>query len=102
MLTLRYLRYWHTRYNKQCFGGRLGKPILEILPNDPDAHGYCIGTEPVTIQIEQTSDLYLARRVLLHEMIHQWQMENKLGIDHGSTFKRKATQCFDLTGLSPV
>ena len=29
---------------------------------------------------------------LLHEMVHQWQAENGLRVDHGATFRRKATE----------
>ena len=32
----------------------------------------------------------LAERTLLHEMVHQWQAENGLPIDHGRWFRRKA------------
>jgi hypothetical protein len=27
---------------------------------------------------------------MLHEMVHQWQAETGLGVDHGPTFRRKA------------
>lgn len=29
---------------------------------------------------------------LIHEMVHQWQDENGLPIDHGSHFRRKARE----------
>ena len=29
---------------------------------------------------------------LLHEMVHQWQAESGLAVNHGSTFKRKARE----------
>ncbi len=29
-------------------------------------------------------------RTLLHEMIHQWQAESGLPVDHGAAFRRKA------------
>jgi SprT-like family len=29
---------------------------------------------------------------MLHEMVHQWQAQNWLPVDHGATFKRKARQ----------
>ena len=32
------------------------------------------------------------RRTLLHEMVHQWQAENGLPVDHGRTFRRKALE----------
>lgn len=102
MLTLRYLRYWHSRFNKQCFGNQLSKPDLQIIPWDEAHLGWCHKTKPVKIEICDTSDLVSARRALLHEMIHQWQLETGQPFGHGPSFQRKATQCFDSTGLSPV
>jgi hypothetical protein len=32
------------------------------------------------------------RQTLLHEMVHQWQAENRLPVDHGRTFRRKAVE----------
>jgi hypothetical protein len=29
---------------------------------------------------------------MLHEMVHQWQAENGLSVDHGRTFRRKAAE----------
>jgi hypothetical protein len=29
---------------------------------------------------------------LLHEMVHQWQAENGLPVDHGAVFRRKAQE----------
>jgi hypothetical protein len=29
---------------------------------------------------------------MLHEMVHQWQAENGLAVDHGPTFRRKAKE----------
>jgi hypothetical protein len=29
---------------------------------------------------------------LLHEMVHQWQAESGLRVDHGPTFRRKAVE----------
>ena len=38
-----------------------------------------------------------ALHTLLHEMVHQWQDERGLAIDHGPTFRRKARE----VGISP-
>lgn len=32
------------------------------------------------------------RATLLHEMVHQWQAESGLAVDHGPTFRRKALE----------
>ena len=29
---------------------------------------------------------------MLHEMVHQWQAETGLAVDHGRTFRRKARE----------
>ena len=29
---------------------------------------------------------------MLHEMVHQWQAESGLSVDHGPTFRRKARE----------
>ncbi len=31
-------------------------------------------------------------KTVLHEMVHQWQVENHLPLDHGSGFRRKALE----------
>jgi hypothetical protein len=36
-------------------------------------------------------------RTLLHEMVHQWQDENRLPVDHGRVFRRKAAE----VGIEP-
>jgi hypothetical protein len=38
-----------------------------------------------------------ALQTLLHEMVHQWQDERGLPIDHGATFRAKARE----VGISP-
>jgi hypothetical protein len=35
---------------------------------------------------------------LLHEMVHQWQAENGLAVDHGPAFRRKALDVGVLPG----
>jgi hypothetical protein len=35
---------------------------------------------------------------LLHEMVHQWQAENGLPVDHGAVFRRKAQEVGVLPG----
>jgi hypothetical protein len=35
---------------------------------------------------------------LLHEMVHQWQAETGIPVDHGPTFRRKARQVGVLPG----
>jgi predicted SprT family Zn-dependent metalloprotease len=37
-------------------------------------------------------------KTLLHEMVHQWQAESGLKVDHGASFKRKARE----VGVAPL
>jgi hypothetical protein len=100
MLTQKYLKYWHTRYNKLVFKGVLSKVPLVLaakLEHD-DSIGLCYGTE---IHIRSTLTLPEARATLLHEMIHQWQYENSLPMDHGRSFAQWESPCQLLTGLRP-
>jgi hypothetical protein len=102
MLTLKYLRYWHTRFNKLVFKGTLQKvPLsLEVLHDEVlgEVWGLCYGT---SIKIRSTLTLPEARATLLHEMIHQWQYENALPMDHGRSFIQWEIPCRQLTGLQP-
>jgi len=59
---------------------------------------------------EASADIAIARRhirrdswddvihTLLHEMVHQWQAENGMAIDHGREFRRKARE----VGVEPT
>lgn len=98
LLTTKYLRYWHTRFNKLVFGGKLAKPCLVIEPCG-EAAGYCEATQPTTIYIDPALTREQARSVLLHEMVHQWQHESRLPLDHGRSFKQWEEPCYLLTGL---
>lgn len=101
MLDLRYLRYWHTRYNRLVFDGELSIPQLVIGEYQPGWIGACVTGSPPTIYIAPYASLENARRVLLHEMVHQWQHEHKLPMNHGKRFKQWETPCELLTGLRP-
>ena len=37
-------------------------------------------------------------RTVLHEMVHQWQAESGLPVDHGTRFRRKARE----VGIEPT
>lgn len=96
MLTLKYLRYWHTRFNKLVFDGKLTRVPIEIKRLGGNA-GLCYG---IRIEIDAELDNRAARSVLLHEMVHQWQHESKLPMDHGRSFTQWEEPCTRLTGLS--
>lgn len=100
MLTLRYLRYWHTRINKQVFGGQLNTPEI-VLKRCKGASGWCQATYPATITIDSRLTLKEARRVLIHEMTHQALLEHgyRRWGSHGPTFRDWEARCLQAFGL---
>jgi hypothetical protein len=98
------LGQWHTKYNEEHFGGEL-RPVQVRVSRRMRARlgHYTAATagEPAEIAISRR---HLRRHgwdealhTLLHEMVHQWQDERGLPIDHGPTFRAKARE----VGISP-
>lgn len=99
MLTLRYLNYWHTRYNNLVFDGKLKRANIKIKVIAEG--GWCIDHQPVEIWIKKGSKLADARAYLLHEMVHQWQLEYEQPFGHGHSFQMWDPICQSRTG-SPL
>ena len=99
MLTLKYLRYWHTRFNTLVFDGKLSRAVIVIEPLGDKFAGFCATGAPCTISIDSELTRQQARIIMLHEMVHQWQSESGLPMDHGRSFSQWRTQCKLLTGL---
>lgn len=91
-----YLKYWHSRYNNLIFAGKLLVP--RIYFKSMTDMGECWGSEIYISDCLTSKDI---RATMLHEMIHQWQYENKLPMDHGRSFKQWEDTCLLLTGLRP-
>ena len=98
--SLPYLRAWHERYNLRHFDGRLSCVPLRISRRMTTRLGQyrissCAG-EPCEIVIArrhiERHGWHEALDTLLHEMIHQWQHESGLPVDHGPAFRRKALE----------
>lgn len=103
MLTTRYLKYWHTYFNRLLFQGELSKPTLPVGNYRKGWVGACVvehEDDPVHIHISPSLSAKDARRVLLHEMVHQWQHESGLPMNHGRSYKQWKRPCRLLTGLS--
>lgn len=91
---------WHARLNAERFGGALGALRVRVSRRMRSRLGhYTPATkhgEPAEIAISRRHlrrhgwDEALA--TLLHEMVHQWQDERGLPIDHGRTFRQKARE----------
>ena len=97
---VRRLEELHRDLNERHFGGtlgsipirlsgrmktRLGELVLEPNKNQPKEIGISrrhVARHPWS-EVEHT---------LLHEMVHQWQAETGLPVDHGPTFRAKARE----------
>lgn len=100
-----HLTEWHARYNALHFGGALRPIAVRVSRRMRSRLGhYTPATkhgDPPEIAISRR---HLRRHgwsealeTLLHEMVHQWQDENGMPIDHGRQFRAKARAL----GISP-
>ena len=96
---------WHAIYNQDRFSGALRTVTIRISRRMKSRLGHYTpaeyGAEP---------EIVLSRRhirrdgwpealhTLLHEMVHQWQEEQGLPVDHGPTFRAKARA----VGITPL
>jgi hypothetical protein len=98
----RVLHQWHREFNAAVFHGELSTPVLRscVLPTDPAGRllGLC-WSEGERIEIAADLEINEARATLLHEMVHQWQAENDLPLDHGKVFAFWREVCRHITGL---
>lgn len=96
--TLRELAHWHQEYNLRHFSGTLTAIPIKLSGRMRSRLGqYTTATtygEPAEITISRTHirkhGWAEALHTLLHEMVHQWQAETEIPIDHGPAFRAKA------------
>jgi len=96
---------WHAQYNTQYFGSELRSLSVRVSRRMRARLGhYTAATkagDPPEIAISRRHLRHHgweeALHTLLHEMVHQWQDERGLAIDHGTTFRTKARE----VGISP-
>lgn len=91
------LRQWHERLNGERFGGSLAAVALRVSRRMSARLGVFRlpqSGEPAAIAISRR---HIRRHgwdeavaTLLHEMVHQWQFERGLPVDHGTAFRQKA------------
>ena len=94
---VRRLRTLHACLNARHFGGTLAVPAFRVshrmrrrLGEVVVAHSGCvIGISRHHVERDGWDEV---ERTLLHEMVHQWQVENDLRPDHGRAFRRKARE----------
>jgi len=100
VLLLHRLQQLHARLNAEHFGGLLASLPIRLSSRMRTRLGEVsmdLGTgKPVEIALSRR---HLARHswaevehTMLHEMVHQWQAETGLPVDHGPRFRRKARQ----------
>ena len=92
------LRELHHRLNRLHFGGALGEIPIRLSGRMRTR----LGEVSVDLRTGRPIEIALSRRhlaehpwaevehTMLHEMVHQWQAESGLSIDHGLTFRGKA------------
>jgi hypothetical protein len=96
----------HEHYNALLFGGTLSRIGIGISGRMRNRLGQytapCASGRPAEITISRRHirrhGWEEALHTLLHEMVHQWQAENGLPIDHGREFRRKARE----VGVEPT
>jgi hypothetical protein len=102
----RRLRESHRRMNELHFGGRLPEIPFRISGRMRSR----LGELALDERQHRAREIAFSRRhlrrdpweeiehTLLHEMVHQWQAEEGLVVDHGATFRRKARE----VGVEPA
>lgn len=93
------LQIAHTQYNAELFDCELGAVRIRLSRRMKNRLGHYMvagGGQPAEIamslrHIERDSwgDVL---HTLVHEMVHQWQDENGMALDHGQTFRTKAIE----------
>jgi SprT-like family len=95
----------HAEFNAEFFGGELKSLDVRVSRRMRARLGHYIAAtkvgDPPEIAISRrhlrNHGWEEALHTLLHEMVHQWQDERGLPIDHGATFRAKARE----VGISP-
>lgn len=97
---VRRLAALHAALNRRHFGGRLGRVRFRVSARMATRLGEITVDRPTGRPLEIAIGLRHierdgwaeVRETLLHEMIHQWQAESGLPVDHGPAFRRKARE----------
>lgn len=94
----RELHAWHARLNAERFGGELRAIDVRVSRRMRTRLGHYAAANPAGDPAEivisrvhvRRHGLDEAIRTLVHEMVHQWQDEQGMKLDHGATFRAKA------------
>lgn len=105
VLLLQRLAALHERFNAAHFDGMLAGIPIRLSGRMRTR----LGELAVDLRSGRASEIAISRRhlarhawpevehTLLHEMVHQWQAESGLEVDHGRSFRRKARE----VGIEP-
>jgi len=91
------LRLLHATLNARHFGGSLTTPAFRVSHRTRRRLG-AVTVRPEGCEISigrrhvEDDGWDEVERTLLHEMVHQWQVEQGLSPDHGGAFRRKARE----------
>jgi hypothetical protein len=100
LVLLHRLETLHRELNLQHFGGALGEIPIRLSGRMRNR----LGDLAVDLETGGPNEITISRRhiarhpwsevehTLLHEMVHQWQAETGLSVDHGAAFRRKARE----------
>jgi hypothetical protein len=100
LLVLHRLTRAHERLNAAHFGNGLGGIPIRLSGRMRTR----LGEVSVDLRTGRPIEIAISRRhiarhpwhevehTLLHEMVHQWQAESGLRVDHGAAFRRKARE----------
>jgi hypothetical protein len=100
LLLLHQLEASHRRLNADHFSGALGEISIRLSGRMRTR----LGELAADLRTGRPTQITMSRRhlarhswaevehTLLHEMVHQWQGETGLRIDHGPTFRKKARE----------
>lgn len=87
----------HASYNRDQFDGKLNNVSIRVSSRMKSRLGHYTKADefgPAEIAISRRhikrDGWNEASHTLLHEMVHQWQDEQGLGLNHGSNFRAKA------------
>jgi hypothetical protein len=102
---IRELSLWHAAYNKERFGGalreipiRISRRMKSRLGHYSPASEGCVPEVVLSRRHIRRDGWDEALHTLLHEMVHQWQDEQGLVVDHGTSFRAKARA----VGITPL
>lgn len=102
---IRQLSHWHAAYNNERFGGalreipiRISRRMKSRLGHYSPASEGCMPEIVLSRRHIRRDGWEEALHTLLHEMVHQWQDEQGLVVDHGTSFRAKARA----VGITPL